>query len=478
VHWSIASCLAHWALTCALLTTAAAARAEGTIRLDYFHTGGQGAELFAVDRVVSEPLPWPGRPEADVDPIDSGLYRFEVRDADDRVLYSRGYSSIYAEWELTAEAKERHRTFHESLRFPAPSSAVKVLVQKRKPDQSFATVWTTVVYPAGMFVPRPPRTGLQPIENERHGEPRDKVDLLLLGDGYTATECADKFQRDAGRLLDALFRHEPFGSRRESFNVWGLCPPASQSGISRPSTGVQRENPAGSTYDAFGSERYILTFDNQALRDLAQWAPYEFIEIMVNANTYGGGGIQGNFATVAVDNDWADYLFVHEFGHHFAGLADEYYTSPVETLPVQHVVEPWEPNVTALLEPAKLKWRDLVRRDTPLPTPWSKAEFEERQRDFQARRRQIRAENRPEAEMSALFREEQAVTTKLLGSSPNAHVIGAYQGANYEAQAFYRSELDCVMFTRDRVPFCHVCRRAIERVIDLYAGPAPESATR
>jgi hypothetical protein len=475
VYRSTASRLVRSALAWGLAVVAVTARAEGTLRLDYFHTGGQGQELFAVDRVVSEPLPWPGRPDGNVDPIDSGLYRFEVREANDRVLYSRGYSSIYAEWELTAEAQDKHRTFHESLRFPAPAAAVKVLVQKRQPDQSFKTVWTTAVDPADMFVRRPSRAGLQPIELEKHGEPRDKVDLLLLGDGYTAAECAEKFRRDTERLLRALFAHEPFGSRREAFNVWGLCPPADESGISRPSTGVQRDNPAGSTYDAFGSERYILTFDNKTLRDLAQWAPYEFIEIMVNAHTYGGGGIQGNFATVAVDNDWADYLFVHEFGHHFAGLADEYYTSPVEILPVQKVVEPWEPNVAALLDPPRLKWRDLVRRETRLPTPWPKAEFEERQRDFQSRRRQIRAENRPESEMSALFREERAVTTKLLGSSSNKGVIGAYQGANYEAQAFYRSELDCVMFTRDEVPFCHVCQRAIERVIDLYAGPRPAS---
>ena len=474
MYRSAASSLARRAVPC-LLFAAFTAQAEGTLRLDYYHTGGQGQELFAVDRVVSEPLPWPGRPEGNLDPIDSGLYRFEVRDASDRVLYSRGYSSIYAEWALTAEAQQEHRTFHESLRFPAPSAPVKVVVQKRQPDQSFVTLWTVPVDPADMFVRRAPNSGPQPIALEKHGEPRDKVDLLLLGDGYTAAECADKFPRDARRLLDALFRHDPFGSRRDAFNVWGLCPPAGESGISRPSTGVQRDTPAKTTYDAFGSERYVLTFDNSALRDLAQWSPYEFVEILVNAGTYGGGGIQGNFATVAVDSDWADYLFIHEFGHHFAGLADEYYTSPVETLPVQNVVEPWEPNVTALLDPAKLKWRDLVRRDTKLPTPWLKQEFEERQRDFQARRRQIRAENRPESEMSALFREEQSVTTRLLGSTRGAAVVGAYQGANYEAQAFYRSQLDCVMFTRDEVPFCQVCQRAIERVIELYAGPPPST---
>ncbi len=253
------------------------------------------------------------------------------------------------------------------------------------------------------------RHGRSLLEIERHGAPPDKVDLLLIGDGYTAAECEKKFRPDAQRMAKALFGHEPFKSRRNDFNVWGLCPPAAESGVSRPSTGVYRRTPVGATYDAFGSERYVLTFDNSAFRNVAAWAPYEFVTIMANNETYGGGGIFGVFSTVAVDNDWADYLFVHEFGHHFAALADEYYTSPVAYEPVTTVVEPWEPNVTALLKKDELKWRDLVAHSTPVPTPWPKEEFEARQRDFQARRKQIRAERRPESEMSALFREEQGL---------------------------------------------------------------------
>jgi hypothetical protein len=268
-----------------------------------------------------------------------------------------------------------------------------------------------------------------------------------------------------------LFAHEPFASRRNDFNVWGLCPPSAESGISRPSTGVQHRTPVGATYDAFGSERYILTFDNRALRDVAAWAPYEMLEILANGKTYGGGGIYGAFATVAVDSVWADYLFVHEFGHHFAALADEYYTSPVAYAAATKVVEPWEPNVTALLDRDHLKWQHRLAASTPVPTPWPKDTFEAFQRDNQARRKQIRAERRPEAEMDALFRQEQAYTTALFRAAEHAHEIGAFQGANYDAQAYYRSQLDCVMFTRDDVPFCRVCQDAIERIIDLYAGP-------
>jgi hypothetical protein len=458
---------------CAAAHGAAPATQPATLRVDLVHTGGRGLEVFAIDRVVLEPLPWPGNLARSIDETDTGAYRFEVREPGGRLLYSRGYSSIFGEWVTTDEARGSHRSFHESLRFPRPPAPVRVVVQRRNAEQDFETVWESVVDPAGMFVesaPPPPQT-LIPLEE--HGAPPDKVDLLLIGDGYTVEECTAEFAVDGRRILDALFRHEPFGARRGDFNVWGLCPPSVQSGVARPSTGVHVRTPVGAAYDAFGSERYVLTFDNRALRDVAAWAPYEFITILVNNETYGGGGIFNTFSTVAAKNDWADYLFVHEFGHHFAGLADEYYTSPVAYSPVQTVVEPWESNVTALADPAALKWRPLVSTGVPVPTPWPKEAFEERQRDFQARRKLIREQRRPEAEMSALFREEQAHATQLLGTAAHAADVGAFQGANYDARAYFRPQTDCVMFTRDEVPFCRVCRAALERVIDLYAAPAP-----
>src|SRR4030095_16064579 len=165
--------------------------------------------------------------------------------------------------------------------------------------------------------------------------------------------------------------------------VWGLCPASTESGISRPSTGVHVASPVGATYDAFGSERYILTFDNRAMRQIAQFAPYEFVEIVTNSRTYGGGGIFGLYSTVAADSAEAPYVFVHEFGHHFAGLADEYYTSSVAYLPARDGIEPWEPNVTALLDPAQVKWKSLVAGNTPVPTPWLKEEFEKHSIEYQ-----------------------------------------------------------------------------------------------
>jgi hypothetical protein len=441
------------------------------MRVDYFHTGNAAGEVFSLDRVVLEPLPWPGNPKRLLDETNLGRYFFEVIDrGTNRVLYSRGFASVYGEWETTDEAKDARRTFSESLRFPAPDGPVQIVLKKRDAENAFREVWTMVLDPKDMFIDTcaPPSPGPL-LEIQKSGNSADKVDFLILGDGYTAAERG-KFEKDARRLTDLLFAVSPFKERRSDFNVWALCPPSEQSGISRPSTGAHRRSRIGATYDAFGSERYVLTFENRSFRDVASFAPYDFVEILTNTRTYGGGGIFGLYGTVAADSLWAPYVFVHEFGHHFAGLADEYFTSEVAYGPAPaNRVEPWEPNATALLDPKNLKWKDLVLPGTPIPTPWSKEEFEKTSREFQKRRREIRAANGPEDQMDALFKEEQVYETKLLSGDKDSGKVGAFEGALYEPTGYYRPQEDCIMFTRDEVPFCAVCRRTITRVIDLYS---------
>jgi len=442
------------------------------MRVDYFHTGGPGgAETISLDRVINDG-PWAGSHTQLVDPTDLGKYRFEVRDKKTGTpLYSRGFASVYGEWETTTEQKTLHRTFHESLRFPWPKDAIAVTLSKRQANNRFAPIWTTDLDPRSRFVVNAPlqhRAGaVWPVFV--NGSPAEKVDILVIGEGYRAAEMA-KFHRDVRRLLPALFAEEPFKSRRSDFNVRALDLPSAESGINRPNAGLFRRTPLSAEYNIFDSERYVLTLDNRALRDAASAAPYEFIEILVNDRTYGGGGIFNDQATASVDSAFSPYVFVHEFGHHFAALADEYYTSDVayETGATDRP-EPWEPNVTALHDPAQLKWKSLVSAGTPLPTPWDKLEFEKHTAGIQQRRREIRARNAPEAEMDALFREQRAWDQKFLAGMKYSGRVGAFEGAAYEARGLYRPEADCIMFTRDPVGFCRVCRRAIERIIDLYA---------
>jgi len=452
-----------------LLFLTSAIAATPTMRLDYYHTGDAAQEVFSVDRVVIEPLPWPGDPAQAIDSSNLGKYLFEVRDLKTKeLLYSRGFASIYGEWETTDEAKTLKRTFQESLRFPAPAAPVSIVLKKRDAKNVFQDVWTTTIDPADQFVDRSKPAQPAPlITIQKTGEPETRVDFLILGDGYTAAE-AKKFEADARRLTETLFATSPFKEHRKNFNVWAICPPAAEPGISRPSTGIYRDSPIGATYDAFGSERYVLTFDNHALRKAAQFAPYEFIEVVANGRTYGGGGIFNLYSTVASDNAFADYVFVHEFGHHFAALADEYYTSSVAYAPATDRVEPWEPNATALLDPNNLKWRHLVSPGTPIPTAWNKEAFETYSREIQKRRTQLRKDKRPEQEMEALFREELAHEKKMFEGEKYFGQVGAFEGSMYEARGYYRPQIDCIMFSRTNY-FCKVCREAIEKVIKMYS---------
>ena len=445
---------------------------DKTMRVDYFHSGGPGVEILSLDRVVSDG-PWAGSRTRLVDDLNLGKYLYEVIDRQtNRVIYSRGFASIYGEWETTPESRQVHRTFHESLRFPWPRRPVQVVLKVRDAENSFHEIWSTVVDPGSRFVnpvDRPPLGEVWALQES--GPPAEKVDLLVIGEGYVAAE-QPKFHADARRLVEALFAEEPFRSRRADFNVWGLDLPAAESGVSRPRAMEFRRTPLSAEYNIFDSERYLLTYDNRALRDAASAAPYEFLEIVVNEEQYGGGGIFNFQATAAADTGFAEYVFVHEFGHHFAGLADEYYTSDVayETGGAYHP-EPWEPNVTALHDAEQLKWGDLVEEGTPLPTPWDKEPYEAGSNAAQAERRTLRSQGAPEEEMDRLFTAQMERDTRTLAGMTHAGKVGAFEGASYEATGLYRPEIDCIMFTRNPVGFCRVCQRAITRVIDQYSRP-------
>src|SRR5262249_51588562 len=220
-------------LTLALAAFAWAAEPPRTMRLDYYHTGNTTQELFAVDKVVVEPLPWPGNPHRPTDGLNLGRYFFEVADKETKkVLYSRGFDSVYGEWVTTGEARTASRTFHESLRFPSPDAPVLVTLRKRDAKNDWKDAWTTTVDPKDMFVdPAVPDARGDLIDSEKTGDPAKKGDLLLLGDGYTAGE-RKKFEADARRRSERLFATSPFKERRKDFNVWGLCPPARESEIS------------------------------------------------------------------------------------------------------------------------------------------------------------------------------------------------------------------------------------------------------
>jgi IgA Peptidase M64/Peptidase M64 N-terminus len=477
VGWSVAVCFALALPAPALMAAPAPAptpfdaRFTGrTLRFDYFHSGTGGEEHVSLDEVRLEGE-WPGSRTRLLDDTNLGKYLFVVVDAATNLpLYSRGFASVYGEWETTGEAhKGVWRSFHESQRFPEPRGRVQLVLEKRAADGTFRELFTTTVDPASRFVDRSPVVPAGEVWTVfENGPPATKVDLLFLGDGYAASE-REKFHRDVERLAGALFAAEPFASRRADFNVRAIDLASPASGVTDPRAGRWLKTPLGLAYNAFDSERYVLTFANQALREIAAQAPYDALILVANSRKYGGGGIFNLWTTAAADSAEAAYLVTHEFGHAFAGLGDEYYTSQVSYEGfVPPGVEPWEPNVTALLDPANLKWKDLVTPGTPIPTPWNQAAYDEVALAYQEKRQKMREAGASEEEMEALFREVKAATDPMLRAEKYYGQVGAFEGASYQAKGLYRPTVDCIMFSRNLSSFCPVCARAIERVIRLY----------
>jgi hypothetical protein len=442
-----------------------------TLRFDYYHSGTAREERISLDQLRIEG-DWPGSRVHLLDETNLGKYLFTVTDlATNRLLYSRGFASIYGEWETIGEAKKGlWRTFHESQRFPEPRAASQLTLKKRSDDGAFRELYSIVVDPQGRTVNRSPLRSTERVSAVfQNGPPSSKVDLLVVGDGYTAAE-AGKYRADVERLVNTLFETEPFRSHRRDFNVWSIEVPSSAAGVTDPRGGVWNETPLGLSFNSFDIDRYVLTTRNAALREIAAQAPYDTLVLIANTRKYGGGGIFNLWATCSADTSQAAYVFVHELGHSFAGLADEYYTSQVAyedfTTPG---VEPWEPNVTALLDPKRLKWREFAPQDLPLPTPWNQDAYDKVAREHQARRKVLEDSGASIDEHEALFEESKKVTGPMLRGEAHHGKVGAFEGAGYQAKGLYRPEVDCIMFTRNPQRFCRVCNSAIERVIRLYA---------
>ena len=435
-----------------------------TMRVDSFHSGTSGKENFAVDRILIEG-PWAGRRTRLDDDLSLGKYRIRIWNKEEgQLLYSSGFSSIFGEWEMTAEASAGiWKTFSEPFIFPEPRASFSLSLEKRQQDGSFMEIWRTEIDPGSRFVDRSPvRDDLKVWTVFENGPSAEKVDLLIMGDGYTADEIT-KFQADVNRMTGILFSASPFTARKNDFNVRALNIVSQESGISDPRSGSWKNTALGLSFNALDLDRYVLTFEEKTVRDLAAAAPCDFLILLFNDSKYGGGGIYNLWLTCSSDAARAPYVLVHEFGHLFAGLADEYYSSDVayenfESEPE----EPWEPNVTALINPEKLKWRNLLEGSTPLPTPWSKEEYD----------RINSGQGNGGNGSNALSADQK--TRKLLDlvkNDPYSGRVGAFEGAAYHSSGFYRPEIACTMFsTHTEKGFCTVCCQAIERVIDLYTG--------
>ncbi|MBI4534887.1 MAG: peptidase M64, partial [Ignavibacteriae bacterium] len=442
-----------------------------TMRVDYFHTGTKGQETFSLNEVFEEG-PWPGSRTNLIDTLNLGEFMVRVYDvASGAMIFSKGFSSIFNEWQTTDEALNgMYRTFSESVRFPFPKRTVQLTIARRDKRMIFHELFSAVIDPNDPTQVNKSRKESPFKVNAlmESGKPAEKVDVLIMGDGYAKSDM-EKFRSDAKHLNDVMFNTEPFKSRKRDFNVWTIEVQSSESGISIPDKNVWKESTLGTRYNTFGSARYVLTMDNKAVRDIAAAAPYDFICILVNDSRYGGGGIYNLYATTYTKEtvkgqEWQiDYVYVHEFGHSFGGLGDEYYSSSTaynEFYPPG--VEPWEPNVTALGNKKDMKWKSFMTYGIEIPTPWEKAAYD----SIEALRAKLdRLAPDYYEKREPLYRAAMNVlkTSRFVGQ------VGAFEGAGYSSKGLYRPAVDCRMFSLSLVDFDPVCSAAIGRVIDFYA---------
>lgn len=392
-----------------------------SLRIDYIRSGTASSEHVALNKMLSEPF-WAGSRTMLIDTFFYGNYKVEVFDTTGTLMYSRGYSSLFAEWQTTLEAAERTKSFEESVLIPFPKKPVKLVLSSRLRNGQFESRLQLDIQPDDYFIRPTRRPQYEVFDVMVHTTTDKAVDIVLLPDGYTADQM-QLFRDDSRQFVEQLFSFEPFASQRERFNVRAILAPSADSGIAIPAAGFWPETVLSSSFYTFDSERYCMSEDHYTIRDLAAHAPYDQIYILANTEKYGGGGIFNFYCLSSARNRQAAAIIVHEFGHGFAGLGDEYYDSSTaynDFYPLD--VEPWEPNITTLIDFDR-KWNKLIHEDTPVPTP---------------------------------------------DTEDWTDVTGVFEGGGYSAKGIYRPSRDCLMHTFKGNVFCAACNEAILKMIDFY----------
>lgn len=393
-----------------------------SLRMDYSHAGTSTTEHFALEGLLKEPY-WGGSQLNLIDTFQYGNYMLSMFSKEGTLLYSRGYSSLFAEWQTTDEAKIISRNFLESVIMPFPKSPVKVVLSSRNRNGVFSEKFSYEIDPDDYFI-RPANKLPYPIKEWMiNDSTQHAVDIVLLADGYSAGEM-DKFDHDCQMFISSLFAFEPYKTYRNRFNVRAVAAVSDESGIAIPAQGFWPKTILSSSFYTFDSERYCMSTDHKAIRDLAGQVPYDQIYILANSEKYGGGGIFNFYCLSTTGSNYSAKIIVHEFGHGFAGLGDEYYNSSTAYNDFYNLsIEPWEPNLTTMVN-FTTKWQHLIAPETPIPTPDLK-EFD--------------------------------------------GTTGVFEGGGYVAKGMYRPARDCLMHTFKNNVFCEVCTEATIKMIRFYS---------
>lgn len=397
--------------------------ADKTLRVDYIFTGNATKQEICLDGLSCLPT-WAGRKHHLSELPLQGNGQIIMRDAaHGNVIYKTSFSSLFQEWLETDEAQTVTKGFENTFLLPYPLRPAEIEVTLLDPRKNVRTSMKHTVSPDDILIHQKGTAHITPYKYLLRSGNTDKcIDVAILAEGYTPEEMP-VFYKDAAIACESLFAHEPFRSMKNHFNIVAVASPSEDNGVSVPRLGEWKRTAFGSHFSTFYSDRYLTTSRVKSIHDALAGIPYEHIIILANTEEYGGGGIYNSYTLTTAHHPMFRPVVVHEFGHSFGGLADEYfYDNDVMTDTYPLDVEPWEQNISTRIDFTS-KWEDMLVKGTPVPTPPSESE---------------------------------------------TYPVGVYEGAGYSAKGIYRPADNCRMRTNEYPIFCPVCQRAIRRVIEFY----------
>jgi len=455
---------------------------DETLRIDYIHAGDANSESVEIEKKYKY-KGWAGSATYLIDSLNNGGYFYKVLDkSSGKIIYSKYFNSFFMEYKSTELGVQGvAKKYHETALIPFPKSAIEFSLAIRDEKGGLKEVFKTTIDPS-IVEQKVADPDVQVFTSLENGVASKKADILFVGEGYTIEE-SEKFQQDLERFTNTLFTTEPFKTNKEFFNVRGVFKPSVDSGVDEPLKEIDKNTSIGASFNVFDSARYLLTEDNKSLRDIAGHAPYDAIAIMVNHDRYGGGGIYNFYCVFTSDNDQSDFLLLHEFGHSFIGLGDEYYSSSTGYTDFHNLQdEPFEPNITALKDPSNVKWKHLLSEGIEVPTAWEKKKYDSLEIELRNSSSQLeihlaklkkngaklsdieqaKNDNYAKNETFRNWVDHQMEEGEFKGK------VGVFEGAGYQSQGLYRPSINCIMF-KNYTDYCPVCQDAIKRTIDTYA---------
>lgn len=395
-----------------------------TLRIDYFLAGNSTEETVYFREMRQEPY-YGGPHKYLLSMKNSGSYRYCLYDsATGKLMFARGFCSLFQEWRGTPEAQTLSRAFPMVAVMPFPKRAMNFVIEKRIYETGmFKKIFGMVVRPDDYFIMNDSIQRCKVEKIRYSGDPSNHVDVAFLAEGYTEDEMP-KFLGDARSLANYFMSVDPYVNDSSKFNFYALMSPSDESGVSIPGKEIYVNTNIHSMFYTFDMDRYLTSFDSRAIYDIAANVPYDAIFVIVNSKRYGGGGFYNHYAEGTVDNQFSKLVAIHEFGHSFAGLADEYYNAEVTYSDFYNPkIEPWERNITTNID-FQSKWKDMIPAGVPIPTP-----------------------------RTSEFRD----------------MTGMFEGGGYQAKGIYSPAMDCRMKSNEASGFCPVCRKAITTMIRFYS---------